>query len=125
MYEVNRSIAIIKPKQPFFDWLNALPFEQDEALTLTALRQDCNALLIPPAEDFEDACDFIRTRWRGLFEAELADWCDDDTLWPEKLTPNLFQQWFDVEIHSVLTDLVEEPLEREQFAELDLSQDED
>ena len=43
----------------------------------------------------------------------------------KKLTPNLFQQWFDVEIHSVLTDLVEEPLEREQFAELDLSQDED
>ena len=115
MYEVNRSIAIIKPKQPFFDWLNALPFEQDEALTLTALRQDCNALLIPPAEDFEDARDFIRTRWRGLFEAELADWCDDDALWPEKLTPNLFQQWFDVEIHSVLTDLVDDPLERDRI----------
>ena len=39
MYEVNRSIAIIKPKQPFFNWLNALPFEQDEALTLTRIQK--------------------------------------------------------------------------------------
>ncbi|AQR66247.1 VacJ [Aquaspirillum sp. LM1] len=125
MYEVNRSVAIVKPKQPFFDWLNSLPFEQDETLTLHALRQDCNALLIPPAEDFEDAREFIRSHWRSIFDAELADWCEDDTLWPEKRTPNLFQQWFDVEVHSVLTDLVSEPLEREAFAELDLDGDDD
>ena len=125
MYEVNRSVAIVKPKQPFFDWLNSLPFEQDETLTLHALRQDCNALLIPPAEDFEDAREFIRRRWRSIFDAELADWCEDAPLWPEKRTPNLFQQWFDVEVHSVLTDLVSEPLEREAFAELDLDGDDD
>ena len=60
MYEVNR-IAIIKPEQPFSTGSTPCPSEQDEALTLTALRQDCNVLLIPPAEDFEDARDFIRT----------------------------------------------------------------
>ena len=55
----------------------------------------------------------------SLFSAELADWCDDDAFWPE-LSPALFSEWFDVEIHSVLTDLVDQPLEREAFIPLDL-----
>lgn len=81
---------------------------------------DCNALLILPAEDADDARRFVQQRYRQLFEAELADWCEDESLWPQNISPNLFQQWFRVEIHSVLTDLVEEPLEREAFAPLDL-----
>lgn len=121
MYEVNRSVAIIKPKQPMIDWLLSLPFEVDpEEVNLLALRSDCNALLIPPAEDQQDIKDFIRDNWESVFEAELADWCDDDSLWPAKRTQNLFSQWFDVEVHSVLTDVVEEPLEREAFEDFDL-----
>ena len=121
MYEVNRSVVVIKPKQPLFHWLNTLPFDQEDApLTLENLRQDCNALLVPPVEAFADSRDFIRPHWRDIFEAELADWDQDESVWPEKRTPNLFQQWFEVEIHSVLTDLVTAPLSREAFEPLTL-----
>ena len=121
MHEVNRSVVVIKPKQPLLDWLNTLPFDQEDApLTLENLRQDCNALLVPPVEDFADCRDFIRQHWRDIFEAELADWDQDESVWPEKRTPNLFQQWFEVEIHSVLTDLVTAPLSREAFEPLTL-----
>lgn len=119
MYEVNRSIAILKPRQPFLDWLKSLPGSLDGQLELAQLRGDCNALLIPAADDYESAEDFVRQHYRALFSAELADWCDDDAFWPE-LNPALFTEWFDVEIHSVLTYLVDQPLEREAFIPLDL-----
>ncbi|MDC7718198.1 VacJ [Vogesella sp. DC21W] len=121
MYEVNRSIAILKPRQPFLDWLKSLPGGLDEQLELVQLRGDCNALLIPAADDYDSAEDFVRQHYHSLFAAELADWCEDEAFWPA-LTPALFTDWFDVEIHSVLTDLVEQPLEREAFIPLDLDQ---
>lgn len=91
-------------------------------MSLDQLGLDCNALLIPPAEDYTDAQTFILERYQQLFEAELSDWCDDDGLWPEALTLELFQQWFAVEIHSIVTDLVDEPLEREAFVPLELGE---
>jgi hypothetical protein len=121
MYEVNRSIAILKPRQPFLDWLKGLPGGLDDQLELVQLRGDCNALLIPAADDYDSAEDFVRQHYHSLFAAELADWCEDEAFWPA-LTPALFTEWFDVEIHSVLTDLVEQPLEREAFIPLDLDQ---
>lgn len=122
MYEVNRSIALIRPLAPFHAWLQQLPGGLDGGMSLDQLGLDCNALLIPPAEDYTDAQTFILERYQQLFEAELSDWCDDDGLWPETLTLELFQQWFAVEIHSIVTDLVDEPLEREAFVPLELGE---
>src|SRR5690242_9429150 len=119
MYEVNRSTALIRPLAPFLAWLKSLPGELNEEVTLDALRRDCNAVLIPAAEDFDEAEEFIAERYEELFSAELADWCEDDSLWPE-LSLALFTEWFEVEIHSVLTDLVDDPLEREAFQPFDL-----
>jgi len=121
MYEVNRSIALIRPRAPFLDWLKSLPGEANDSITLDSLRRDCNALLIPAAEDFDEAVEFIAERAEELFAAELADWCEDDGLWPE-LSAALFAEWFEVEIHSVLTDLVEEELEREPFQPFELDE---
>lgn len=122
MYEVNRSIALIRPRTPFFDWLQALPGNIAEGLTLDDLRSDSNALLIPPNDDAEDALAFIMERAESLFAAELSDWCEDDALWPGTLDADTFAVWFDVEIHTILTDLVDAPLEREQFEPFDLPQ---
>ena len=119
MYEVNRSVAILKPRQPFLDWLQRLPGHLDGKLELAQMQRDCNALLIPAADDYETAEDFVRHHYRALFSAELADWCDDYAFWPE-LSPQLFLEWFDVEIHSVLTDLVDAELEREPFVPFDM-----
>ncbi len=123
MYEVNRSVVIVKPKQPFADWLATLDVEwpQDAPPSLMQLREDCNAFLIPPAEDVMDAKDYIRQHWQDIFEGELADWTEDESEWPAKRTPNIFQQWFEVELHSVLTDLCEDSLDRESFVPIALN----
>ncbi len=121
MYEVNRSIALIRPNAPFLAWLKSLPGGLDAGLRLEDLAADCNALLIPPVDDADSAADFVLHHYQTLFQAELADWCEDETLWPAPLTAERFSEWFSVEIHSVLTDLVDAPLEREAFVPLDLN----
>jgi len=120
MYEVNRSLALIKPKAPFLAWLQGLPGSHVASLPLAELQKGCNGLLVPPADDADEARAFVVEQYASLFAAELADWCEDEALWPTPLTPALFAEWFDIEIHPVLTDLVDEALEREAFVPFDL-----
>lgn len=117
MFEVNRSVVILKPRQPFADWLSQLPGAP--AVDLAALRSNGNALLIPHVDDLDPA-DFLAEHFHALFCAELADWCEDDSLWPAERNAALFMDWFDIDIHPVLTDLVSAPLEREAFVPFDL-----
>ena len=120
MYEVNRSVAIIRPKAPFLEWLKSLPGDMDDFLTLEVLGRNSNAMLIPPADDPTTLEGYVLQHYLPLLQAELADWCEDDSYWPEHLTPALFSQWFDIQVHSILTDMVDTPLERETFIPLEL-----
>ena len=52
-----------------------------------------------------------------IFAAELADWCADEAHWPD-LHLDIFREWFDVELSSIVTDLSSEPLQRESFQEI-------
>lgn len=122
MFEVNRSLAIIKPRQAFLDWLLSLPIEWAEGeLTLAELREDCNVFLIPMFESLDEAHRFMLARWEMIFEGELADWCDDLSYWPETLSLELFEAWFEIEVHSIVADLDESTLEREEYSIFDLS----
>jgi hypothetical protein len=123
MYEVNRSVAILRPQAPFLDWLKALPGSIDAELTLESLTSNSNALLIPPSDDMDALREYVLAQYHSLFQAELADWCDDRSLWPEPLSAELFAQWFAIQIHPVLTDIVDDSLEREYFTPLEINPD--
>jgi hypothetical protein len=110
MYEINRSLAIIKPKQIFMDWLVRCIDPLPEGMTLDELRKDATALLIPEFDDEESAFQFIYSNYDELFERELEDWIGDESLWPSGRTLKLFKEWFDIEIHSMVTDMVEDDL---------------
>lgn len=112
MYIIDRNLAVIKPKQPFLDWLRGVP-GNDVELTLDQLRIDCTALLIPEFEEPEDAVSFIDEIGAELFEAELGSWIDDAKLWPKDRSLAAFWTWFDVEIHSTVVDLVDEEVPAE------------
>jgi hypothetical protein len=107
VYVIDRNLAVIKPKQPFLDWLRGVPGNEVE-LTLDQLCIDCTALLIPEFEEPEDAVSFIDEVGVELFEAELGSWVDDSELWPKDRSLQAFWTWFDVEIHSTVVDLVDE-----------------
>ncbi|TFV00664.1 VacJ, partial [Bacillus stratosphericus] len=68
----------------------------------------------------DEVWDEIENRHEQLFAAELADWCEDESLWPD-LDSGIFNEWFDIQLSTVLTDLEQEPLGREIFQPITLN----
>ncbi len=48
-----------------------------------------------------------------IFEDQLGDWWTDSTRWPKTRDFATFKEWFDIEFHSLILDLVDLPLESE------------
>jgi hypothetical protein len=98
VYLINRSIAIIIPKQPFVDWANQLP-DSEPKVSLEELQEECTAV--------EELCE-------DIFELELFNWCAEEGRWPQERTKELFWKWFDVSFHSMVFDPYEDPIEKEK-----------
>jgi hypothetical protein len=112
MYTINRSLAIIKPQQPFVDWANQLS-DADGKVSLADFREDCLAVLIAEYDTDEEARGHINAMWEDLFEEELWEWCTEESWWPQERTREMFWEWFDVEFHSVVADPYEDPIKKE------------
>ena len=119
MYEVNRSVIIVQPREPFWQWLQQLPDSDLGDLSLDSLREDANSYLINACENADEVWDEIDARFEEIFAAELADWCDDEREWPE-MNMAIFRNWFDVVLSSIVSDLTSEPLQREAFAAINV-----
>ncbi|WP_434778248.1 VacJ [Neisseria sp. Ec49-e6-T10] len=114
MYEVNRSIVLVIPREPFWLWLKTLQEPGFSEYTLEDLQVDANAYLIEPCEDIDEAWDQIEEQLEKVFSAELADWSEDRSTWPD-LHPDIFAEWFDLQLSSIVTDLSGNKLDREAF----------
>lgn len=106
MYLVNRSIAIIRPKKPFLNWLNGMP-DLDFELTLSDIRMDCTVVMLPEVHEAEEGITHVDDLALSLFDMELASWMTEEAMWPKDRTLKMFWEWFDVEIHLEVIDSVD------------------
>ncbi len=112
MDSINRSVAVLKPKQPLIDWLNALP-DSEVPFTIAELQTDYTVLLIPEYDTDEQALRFIKKIYLDIFERELDSFCTDPDLWPSKRDFKTFLKWFDIELHSEVFDTVDKEIIKE------------
>jgi hypothetical protein len=111
MNDINRSMMVVRPKQPFLDWILSVDDEPGN-LDLKYLRGECTAYLVPDYANDDEQPIIIEWCWDVVFEQELFSWFTDETLWPTDRTQVMFLEWFDIEFHSLVFDLVEDlPLE--------------
>ena len=110
---VNRAALIIRPKQPFLDWLLGLP-GPSLSLTLADLQHNCDVVLIPELETDADVEAFVNSQWAAIFEMELDAWHTREAEWPARRTLKMFREWFDVELHEMIWDSARSPLRREK-----------
>ena len=104
---LNRDLIVVRLKQPFVDWVNeADPYPDGSPMTLDDVNEDVSTFLIHDhaSEDFER---WLTECYLLLFEAILEEWYVDEALWPQDRTLALFKRWCDVEIHSMVFDLVD------------------
>lgn len=106
---LNRSAVVVKPRQPFLDWLHRVdPTSRD--ITLDELEQDPTIYLIPECDTEADVRRALRKLCGSIFIEQLAAWWTDDDSWPQDRSFAAFRRWFDWQYYSMLIDLCAEPL---------------
>jgi hypothetical protein len=113
-YVTNRVVAILLPKAPFVEWINAAdPVPANATVTYDDAREEPSAFLIPTDEaddPDEPGKRWIQRNWKLLFEHLLGDWYVDPALWPRKRTVRMFHEWCEVRIHTTVFDYADTPL---------------
>lgn len=99
---VNRSMLIIKAKEPFRDWVASLPGKSK--ITIRDLNTGCKAYLIPEFEDNRQKDEILHEIHADIFAEKLFQYCIDDIKWPQNRTFALFNRWFEPEFYPVVED---------------------
>jgi hypothetical protein len=95
MITVNRTAIMVMPGQPFLDWLHRAD-PTSGGLSLEDFRREPTVYLLPESESQGEARECLKDMCGQIFEEQLDG-------------------WFEWSFHSVVVDLCDEPLQREEL----------
>lgn len=114
MIVFNRAAIVVKPAQPFLDWLHRVdPTSKD--LRLEAVPEDPTVYLLLEAVDAAEARECPAASCDRLFEEQLDSWYRVPSLWPKRRNLDAFERWFTWSQYSMVTDLSDEELLQEEL----------
>lgn len=102
---LNRSVAIIRLKEPFFKWLKTLPDPLD--ISKDIINRDTTAYLLPALIYDSEEAELLQQFYDLIFKEQLNGWWTEQSDWPKKRDLATFKNWFDLEFHSLVLDLVD------------------
>ena len=114
MNYLNRTLIIVRPTMEFVDWVNSVDDAAEEEVTLEDVQADLSTFLIPEIADDDEFEVYLYNCYEVIFEEALAGWYDDPSVWPE-ISFDLFLEWFDIEMSTMIADLSEDPLTIEEL----------
>jgi hypothetical protein len=103
---LNRAVLIVRPKQPYLAWAAGL----DDSGLVPDVQGEQTAYLIPSFEDDDEAEEVLAEVYSIVFDLELDGWHTDESAWPKNRTLAMFKEWFHIELHSVVEDLVDDEI---------------
>lgn len=106
---LNRSAVVVRPAQPFLDWLHAAD-PSSSATSLSELTREPSVYLFPEVRSPDELERLLRRVFDTIFTAELDGWFREETTWPGKRTFCMFRAWFECSSHSMLIDLADAEL---------------
>ena len=115
---INRAAQLLKYKEPAIRWINDSEPENDEPeFDLDHVNEERTVYLVPDkaAIDNDTVRNWVELNHEALFQHELAGWVADEAFWPSDLGLKLFDDWFDVECHSIVIDTSDEPIIEEDL----------
>jgi hypothetical protein len=105
MRRVKRTAISLKPKQPYIDWANSL--DGDGVKIGAEFSPEENIYLIADSVDQPDDLEMLlEPYYQTIFEEELGAWHRREADWPRRRDLTRFLAWFEVEVHSLVLDLV-------------------
>ena len=101
---LNRSAVILRPRRPYLEWASSHGDREVAELTFDDLRDDPHVYLLPEVEDDQEPDVVLEAVWADLFEHELESWVMDEELWPQGRTYDMFCDWFEIQLCSMVDD---------------------
>ena len=106
---VRRTALVLKPKQPFKDWLVDL----DSGDIKVDLTNDTDVYLLPDFEDPKQVENWLKRNYDQIFCDQMNNWYVDESVWIQNRTYKIFKEWFDFSIHTMIWDTMDTPIEKE------------
>jgi hypothetical protein len=114
MITINRTAIVVKPRQPFLEWLRlADPTSGD--LSLEDLQRDPEVYLLPECGNEEEVRENLEEVCGRIFEEQLDSWYRVPSAWPKRRDLDAFEHWFEWSSHSMVIDLSDDSLLREEM----------
>ena len=110
---VNRSAITVVPAQPFLDWLRSADPTAD-TISLADLQREATTYLVPEILDDQHAERVLRKHCEAIFINELSGWYMDTSTWPKKRSLSVFKSWFEASVQSVVLDVADGPILRDE-----------
>ncbi len=101
---LNRSAVIVKPRQPYLEWARQDDAEGLTASVFKAFHTEPTVYLLPEYDDPPAQREVLEEFWPCLFETILGGWVTDGALWPKNRTFDMFRQWFEIQMSSIVQD---------------------
>lgn len=106
---IDRNAIIVRPKRPLYNWISSI--FKGEAPVFE--KEESNVYLISEMDSNEDVKRWLKKNFDQIFTNELNDWYTVEDRWPKKRTYKMFEEWFDIEINSMILDLEDGPITKE------------
>jgi hypothetical protein len=103
---INRSALVVKPKQPFIDWLASIESENKN------VEEDLegDVYLLPDFEEISQMKIWLKKNYDAIFSDQLNNWYTDEACWPQHRTFSMFAGWFEYSLHTMILDTEETPI---------------
>ncbi len=116
MRVINRTAVTISGATPYIDWTRANDADRDKGkVTVRRAKPYGAAFLLPEFELEEDVQEWVEENASWLFEFQLSNWTEDESLWPQVRDLDTFRNWFTVDIHSIVVDIADDEIEGEEL----------
>jgi hypothetical protein len=104
---INRNAILVKAKKPFYDWINYVDPE------FPIINNDEGTVYLVKEMQTKDKIErWLKRNYDQIFRNEMNDYHTNENDWPQKRTFKVFNEWFSVEISSMIVDLSDKPVEK-------------
>lgn len=108
---INRAVLMVVPKKPFYDWLQSI--DPEESYPMDSVLE-YNSYLLEDTIMANEPKKVLNKHWKWIFENELFGHYIYEEMWPPKRTWKMFTEWFDLKFSTIVLDLIEKPLKKEE-----------
>ena len=112
---IRRSALVLKPKQPFYDWVKSIRDIPEEMQTDKADIEppgEPDVYLLPDYETTEQMERWVSRNFDWLFCEQLNSWYSDEYVWIQNRTFKMFKEWFDYSLHTMVWDSQDGPIDK-------------